>query len=183
MIFKIMSTIAKTLATNLKGCMSVDIEITNLTDAYCLTDPNGKCYRPPQPSVRPQKTEECSFCKTTISVMGTVGVLTYDLFKRQGGCTKEKVAIMFSVPYNYIKYENCLAIGIYADDKKCDEALYKEMYYDHEKSDSEKHGFVRKKAEDGGLNFKGSSLDIKATMSPVEQSVMKVEVWDKPRDD
>ncbi|TNN24241.1 hypothetical protein EYF80_065636 [Liparis tanakae] len=144
---------------------------------------NGDCDSPPQPTVRPQQTEVCSFSRTSGEYTGVKGLLTYDLFKRQCGSAKEMVVIMFSVPFDRIQDKNCLAIGIYADDKECDEALYKEMYNDDPKSDSEKHGFASQEADGCIVIFKGRRFHIKATMSPVGGSVLKVEVWDKPQDD
>jgi len=124
--------------------------------------------------VRPLKTEVCNFSKSSGKVTGAVGVMTYDLFKRQNDSASEKLAIMFSVPYDNSTYKNWLAIAIYAADKKCDEALYKEMYYNEEPE-----GFVREEAKGCGLTFEGQQLDIKATMSPMGRSMLKVEVWDK----
>ncbi|TNN33139.1 DELTA-sagatoxin-Srs1a [Liparis tanakae] len=147
-----MSESAEALAANLKSSRNVTIEITNLTNTYCLIDPN----------------------KSSGKASGAVGVLTYDLFERHNGSASEKLAIMFSVPYDNSSYKNWLAIAIYAADKKCDEDLYKEMYYDKEPT-----AFVREEAKGCGLTFEGHKLDIKATMSPLGRSMLKVEVWDK----
>lgn len=103
-----------------------------------------------------------------------MGVLTYDLFERHSNIAKETVAIMFSVPYDYNMYKNWMAVGIYSQGKECNEALYKEMYYN-----KEQQGFIRAEANGCDMTYEGSSLDIKATMSPTGRSIMKVEVWDK----
>ncbi|XP_071318298.1 DELTA-stichotoxin-Hcr4a-like [Trachinotus anak] len=174
-----MSESAETLAANLTSRRNVTIEITNLTNNYCLLDPkvyleSGNCHSPPQPTVRPLKTELCNFTKTSAKASGAVGVLTYDLFERHSNCAKETVAIMFSVPYDYNMYKNWLAVGIYNQGKECNEALYKEMYYN-----KDQQGFVRDKANGCGITYEGSSLDIKATMSPMGRAILKVEVWDK----
>lgn len=116
----------------------------------------------------------CNFTKTSAKASGAVGVLTYDLFERNSGKAREKVAIMFSVPYDYNMYKNWLALGIYGEDKEVDEGLYKEMYYN-----KEQQGFVREEAKGCGLTYEGSALDIKATMSPLGKAILKVEVWDK----
>lgn len=135
---------------------------------------SGNCHNPPQPTVRPLKTELCNFTKSSAKASGAVGVLTYDLFERQSNSAKETVAIMFSVPYDYNMYKNWLALGVYNQGKECNEALYKEMYYN-----KEQQGFVREEAKGCGLTFEGKKLDIKATMSPLGRAILKVEVWDK----
>ncbi|KAF1373508.1 hypothetical protein PFLUV_G00239610 [Perca fluviatilis] len=174
-----MSESAEEVAANLKSRRNVTIEITNLTNNYCLIEPrvfleSGCCVSPPQPTVRPLKTEVCNFSKTSAKATGAVGVLTYDLFERNSNSAKEKIAIMFSVPYDYNVYKNWMALGIYNVDKECNEALYKEMYYSKEQT-----GFVRQEARGSGLTFEGKTLDIKATMSPMGKAMLKLEVWDK----
>lgn len=124
--------------------------------------------------MRPLKTEVCNFCKAAAKTTGTVGVLTYDLFERQANCATEKLAIMFSVPFDYNMYKNWFAVGIYSLGKECNESLYKEMYYN-----KEQQGFVREEAKGSGITYQGLRLDIKATMSPLGRAIMKVEVWDK----
>ncbi|XP_056286451.1 DELTA-stichotoxin-Hmg2b-like [Pseudoliparis swirei] len=185
-----MSESAEASATDLANLgigRSVEIEITNQTNVSSLINPgfylfSGNCQIPPQPTVSPQKAEMCKFSMVTGLARGAVGVLTYD-FKRQSDTPNEKLAIMFSVPFNYIADKNILAIGIYAGDKECNKALYNEMYYGVPYHDKEMHGFVRKAAKEGSLTFEGCRFHIKAIMSPVGGSVLKVEVWDKPRDD
>lgn len=124
--------------------------------------------------MRPLKTEVCNFSKSGGKASGAVGVLTYDLFWRNSNNAKEKLAIMFSVPYDYNMYKNWFAIGIFPQSKECNEDLYKNMYYD-----KEQNGFKRLEANGCDLTFEGKTLDIKATMSPLGRSIMKVEVWEK----
>lgn len=137
---------------------------------------NGETYNPPQPTVRSLMTECCTFTKSSSSATGTVGVLMYDLSESSRRTATESLAIMFSVPWDYNLYKNWFAVGIYNKGRACDEALYKEMYY--EKNQKE-HGFVREEAVGSGINYVGSYLDVKATMNPLENAIMKVEVWDK----
>ncbi|XP_068455403.1 DELTA-thalatoxin-Avl1a-like [Clinocottus analis] len=174
-----MSESAEAMAANMKSRRNITIEITNLTSGYCLIDPkvyldSGNCHSPPQPTVRPLKTEVCNFSKSSGKATGAVGVMTYDLFQRSSNSAREKLAIMFSVPYDNNMYKNWLALAIYGMDKECDKKLYKEMY-----DTKEPQGFVREEAKGCGLTFEGGSLDIKATMSPLGRCMMKVEVWDK----
>ncbi|KAM4525744.1 DELTA-stichotoxin-Hcr4a-like [Fundulus diaphanus] len=174
-----MSESAETLAANLKSRRNVTVEITNLTSEYCLINPkvfldSGCISSPPQPTIRPLKTEVCNFSKISAKPTGAVGVLTYELFRRGTNSAKEIIAIMFSVPYDMNMYKNWFAVGIYNQGKECNEGLYKEMYYNKEQK-----GFVRQEASGCGLNFDGNSLEIKATMSPTGKSMMKLEIWDK----
>uniref|UniRef100_A0A3Q3GSS2 DELTA-stichotoxin-Hmg2b-like n=1 Tax=Kryptolebias marmoratus TaxID=37003 RepID=A0A3Q3GSS2_KRYMA len=172
-----MSESAEALAANLKSRRNVTIEVTNLTNNYCLINPvfldSGYVHSPPQPTVRPLKTEVCNFSKHGGKATGAVGVLTYDLFERHSNCAREVVAIMFSVPYDYNMYKNWHAIGIYSQDKECNEGLYKEMYYN-----KDQQGFKRQEATGCDLTYEGQSLDIKATMSPMGRAILKVELWD-----
>lgn len=135
---------------------------------------NGEISNPPQPTVRPQKTEVCTFGKTSSQATGSVGVMTYDLFERHRKDYIETMAIMFSVPWDYNLYKNWFAVGIYPKGKECDSALYKEMYYQ-----KNQQGFVREEANGSGINHDGSYLDLRATMCPLGKAIIKVEVWDK----
>lgn len=116
----------------------------------------------------------CNFGKGKAKATGAVGVLTYDLFKRELNRADETLAIMFSVPYDYNMYKNWFALGIYKKGKECNESLFKEMYYNKEQV-----GFIRVEAKGSDLTFEGGSLDIKGTMSPLGRAIMKVEIWDK----
>lgn len=135
---------------------------------------SGNCHSPPQPIVSPLKTEVCNFSKTAGKASGAVGVLTYDVLERGKTKATERVAIMFSVPYDYNFYENWAAIGIYDVSKECDEKLYKEMYYN-----KEQQNFVREKGNGCCLKFEGKDLVVMCTMSPMGRAIMKVELWKK----
>ncbi|XP_022062081.1 DELTA-stichotoxin-Hcr4a-like [Acanthochromis polyacanthus] len=174
-----MSDSAEALAASQTSRRNITIEITNLTNNYCLIDPkvyldSGDVHSPPQPTIRPQMTKLCNFDKIKSKSTGAVGVLTYDLFERQSNSAREKVAIMFSVPFDYNFYKNWFALGLYPKDTECDEKLYKDMY-----NNKEPKAFVRQESNGSGLTFEGSSLDIKGTMSPTGRCIMKVEIWDK----
>uniref|UniRef100_A0AAV2LIM4 Uncharacterized protein n=1 Tax=Knipowitschia caucasica TaxID=637954 RepID=A0AAV2LIM4_KNICA len=150
----VMTESAEAVAAALSSRRSVTIEITNLSGNYCLINPKvylekGSIPVPPQPTVRPLKTEK-----------------RHDFI--------ETVAIMFSVPYDGNMYKNWFALGIYPKGTECNEALYKKMYYD-----KEPQGFVRMEAVGSGITFEGSYLDVKTTMSPLGRAIMKVEIWDK----
>ncbi|KAK9535394.1 hypothetical protein VZT92_007777 [Zoarces viviparus] len=176
-----MTESAEAVAADVRSKRSVTIEIGNVTNNYCLINPkvyleNGETYNPPQPTVRPLKTEVCTFSKSGGKATGSIGVLTYDLFERSQNDYIETLAIMFSVPWDYNLYKNWFAVGLYKKGRNCDKALYKEMYYEKKQHEL---GFVREEAVGSGINYVGQYLDVKATMSPLENSIMKVEVWDK----
>ncbi|CAJ1076157.1 DELTA-stichotoxin-Hcr4a-like [Xyrichtys novacula] len=172
---------AEAVTAHVDSKRSVTIEITNITGNYCLFNPkvfldNGEVYSCPQPSVRPQKTEVCTFSKSSSKATGSVGVLTYDLFEMSRNDYIESLAIMFSVPWDYNLYKNWFAVGIYKKGRECDEALFKEMYYEKKQQE---HGFVREEATGSSINYVGNYLDVKATMGPLANATMKVELWDK----
>ncbi|XP_054625417.1 DELTA-sagatoxin-Srs1a-like [Dunckerocampus dactyliophorus] len=173
-----MTESAEALSANQKSRRNVTIEITNLTSQYCLMNPkvyldSGNCHSPPQPTVRPLKTEVCNFTKSAAATSGTVGVLTYEIFEAHKSSPLEKLAIMFSVPFNYNLYKNWLGVGLYPTGRDTDEKLYKEMYYDKDQK-----SFVREEAKGCCVDFHDSKMDIKVTMSPMGRAIMKVEVWD-----
>lgn len=170
---------AEAVAADVDRKRSVTIEISNVTKNYCLINPrvyldNGESYNPPQPTVRPQMTEVCTFTKSSAKATGSVGVLTYDLLEKSQNDFIETVAIMFSVPWDYNLYKNWFGVGIYPKGRNCDNNLFKEMYYE-----KNQQNFAREQANGSGINYVGSYLHIKATMCPLAKAVMKVEVWDK----
>ncbi|XP_068606374.1 actinoporin-like protein [Brachionichthys hirsutus] len=174
-----MTESAEAVAADIDSKRSITIEISNFTPNYCLFNPkvyldNGETYNPPQPSVRPLKVEVCTFTKSGGEATGSVGVLTYDLFERSRNAHSETLAIMFSVPWDYNLYKNWFAVGVYDKSQNADEELFKEMYYGKTQD-----RFVRDAASGSGISHVGRELDIRATMNPLANSIMKVEVWDK----
>ncbi|KAG7488330.1 hypothetical protein MATL_G00032670 [Megalops atlanticus] len=161
------------------GDRSVSIHLTNHTKTYILVNPqvythSGYCYNPPQPTVKEGIREICSFTKTTGTACGAVGVLTYDI---ANDCRKtlKRLAIMFSVPFDYSYYENWFALGFFGTDRACDESLYKLMYNENDGT------FTRTKAL--GTENSHTSTDkkytLRGTMTPMAKAVLKVEVWEE----
>ncbi|XP_042074539.1 bryoporin-like isoform X2 [Haplochromis burtoni] len=147
--------VSATLTTN-RNCT---IEITNVSGSYCLINPkvymkSGFCQHPPQPTIRTTKTEVCSFTKDDNTATGAVGILTYDLFHMQSRVCSERMAIMFSVPF--------------------DKQLYDRMYDGKDLSN-----FTRSEANGCGLEYKATYVDLRATMSTVGKAMVKVELYDK----
>ncbi|KAK7940582.1 hypothetical protein WMY93_003908 [Mugilogobius chulae] len=166
--------VSATLTTN-RNCT---IEITNVSAHFCLINPrvymeSGFSHHPPQPTVRTTKTEVCSFTKDDNTATGSVGLLTYDLFHMKGRTCSERMAIMFSVPYDRNLYKNKLAIGLFEHTRECDRNLYTLMYEGKDMSN-----FARCENDGSGLVHQGPYVDVRATMSTVGKAILKVELYD-----
>uniref|UniRef100_A0A672FE88 Actinoporin-like protein n=1 Tax=Salarias fasciatus TaxID=181472 RepID=A0A672FE88_SALFA len=151
------------------------IIITNGCSSFSLSNPrwymdSGSCASPFPPTIRSNALESAVFIKTPNTARGAVGVVTYDLLNNDNKQSREKIAIMFSNPYDFNLYSNWYAVGIFHKSKECDEHLYHEMY--NETSDS----FIRSKPDGRVLSYRGKEVTIKATMSDAYQPVMKVEL-------
>ncbi|KAI4798561.1 hypothetical protein KUCAC02_021959 [Chaenocephalus aceratus] len=155
---------------------SCGIEIENEC-AYTFVNPrmytfSGFCATPFPPTVAPGASGNAVFTKSPSKYAGSVGVFTYDLNKDEKQAA-EKIAIMFSVPWDFNKYKNWYAVGVFDVCTECDEALYKQMYYDKETT------FRRQTADGSSLTHVGVHITIKATMSDAYQPVIKVQVTQK----
>ncbi|KAL7378365.1 hypothetical protein ABVT39_012476 [Epinephelus coioides] len=167
--------VSATLTTN-RNCT---MEITNVSSNYCLANPkvymsSGFSHHPPQPTVRPNMTEVCSFIKDDNTATGAVGLLIYDLFHMQSRVCSERVAIMFSVPYDHNLYKNRLAVGVFEHSRACDKHLYDQMY-----DGKDLTGFTRSETHGCGLEYKATYVEVRATMSSIGKAIVKVELYDK----
>ncbi|XP_036944943.1 bryoporin-like [Acanthopagrus latus] len=167
--------VSATLSTN-RNCT---IEITNVSANYCLINPkvymsSGYCHHPPQPTIRTTKTEVCSFTKDDNTATGAVGLLTYDLFHMQSRVCSDRVAIMFSVPFDHNLYKNRLAVGVVEQSRDCDKHLYDQLYDGKDLSN-----FTRSEQHGAGLLYRATYVDLRATMSSVGKAIVKVELYDK----
>lgn len=135
---------------------------------------SGFCQHPPQPTVRTAKTEVCSFTKDDNTATGAVGLMTYDLFHMQTRVCSNRMAIMFSVPFDHNLYKNRLAVGVVEHSQACDKQLYNQLYDGKDFSN-----FVRSDANGCGLEFKATYVDLRATMSSTGKAIVKVELYDK----
>lgn len=129
---------------------------------------------PPQPTIRTTKTELCSFTKDDNTATGAVGVLTYELVNMQSRQCSGLMAVMFSVPFDYIIYKNWLGVGIFEATRACDKKLFDLMYEGKDFT-----SFVRQEANGSGVIFKGGALDVRATMSDEGKAIVKLELYDK----
>ncbi|KAM3599069.1 uncharacterized protein V6R79_026272 [Siganus canaliculatus] len=134
---------------------------------------SGICEDPLPPSLGPSESGSALFKKTPYAATGDVGVLTYDLKNASGELMQEKMAVMFSNPYDFNLYSNWFAVGFFDRSRVCDYSLYDEMYNGSETT------FVRGKAG-RSLIYKGQHVTINASMSDTYTPVIKLEVEDKP---
>lgn len=135
---------------------------------------SGFCQHPPQPTIPAMKSGVCSFVKDEDCPTGAVGVLTYDLFHAHITSCSERLAVMFSVPYDYNLYENRLAVGVFEQSRACDEKLYELMYDGQDCSN-----FVRSEKSGSGLEYVALNVDLRATMSSIGKAIIKMELYDK----
>lgn len=155
------------------------IEIINACKEYSLTNPrmhlfSGQCAIPQSPFVASGTSDVSMFVKTPNTACGSVGVITYDLQNNKTQLSKRKMAVLFSVPYDFNLFSNIYAVGIYDVSRECDRALYDEMISGSNAS------FVKKKAaESGSLIYQGAAFTIMATMSDAYQPVLKLRLVQK----
>ncbi|XP_029995909.1 DELTA-alicitoxin-Pse1b-like [Sphaeramia orbicularis] len=153
-----------------------NVEITNACKKYSLCNPrmhlySGQCVIPQSPFVDSGTSDVAVFVKTPNAARGSVGIITYDLQNNKTKKSCMKMAVMFSVPYDFNIYSNVYAVGIFDKRKECNKALYNEMM------DGSPATFARKEArEPGSLIYKGGTFTIMATMSDAYQPVIKLRI-------
>ncbi|KAM4717163.1 DELTA-sagatoxin-Srs1a-like [Anableps anableps] len=153
------------------------VEIQNKTSSFTLCEPlvhlfSGNCECPLPPTLRPSESGTALFVKKSHTACGSVAVFTYDILQESTRQNRGRLAVMFSVPYDFNIYSNWYAVGAFSKDKLCDEELYREMYY------ASQRGFVRGKAKGPSLTHKAGHVTIRASMSDSYQPVLKVELCD-----
>ncbi|KAF4084335.1 hypothetical protein AMELA_G00127560 [Ameiurus melas] len=169
-------TSIENISRNIDTIRNVSIQITNFSDMYTLANPrvhtsSGYCLNPPQPTIAKKTSESCSFTKTPYAVRGSVGVLTYAILTDERQRVGELV-IMFSVPYDYIQYNNHLGLGICEEEISCvDHVLFHQMYYG-------KGPFTATEATGSEIMYSSRGICVKGTMSPAGKAIMKVEFRD-----
>ncbi|XP_071401862.1 DELTA-sagatoxin-Srs1a-like [Centroberyx affinis] len=155
------------------------IEIINISSSFCLVNPkvymnSGFCFNPPQPTLRTNMSEVCSFTKDDNTASGAVGVMTYEMFDMRNRHCNELIAIMFSVPFDYNFFKNWLGVGIFEHTRTCDEKLYDHMYKGKDFTN-----FSRHEADGTGVMYAGRAVDLRATMSSEGRAIIKLELYDK----
>ncbi|XP_026187418.1 bryoporin-like [Mastacembelus armatus] len=154
------------------------IELKNNCKCYSLCNPrmyfeSGGCAVPPSPFIESSTSDMIQFCKTPHAARGAVGVFTYELLHNDTNQHTEKIAVMYSVPYDFSQYSNWYAVGVFDKSKECDRDLYYNMYNNEDSS------FIRAKASDPCLIYEGKHVTIRASMSDTYQPIMKLHVTDK----
>ncbi|XP_073720661.1 tereporin-Ca1-like [Misgurnus anguillicaudatus] len=167
------------VSANIDRIRSCTIEINNMSDVYCLNNPkvytcSGSCWHPPQPTISSKNTGVCAFTKIAFTAFGVVGVLTYDLFHMENQECTDRMAILFSVPFNGF-FDNIFGIGVIRTDRDCNEALYEKMYYESDNS------FIRGRAKVSGITYNAQRVKLEATMSNVGKAIIKLEIHDRLR--
>ncbi|XP_066507591.1 DELTA-stichotoxin-Hcr4a-like [Hoplias malabaricus] len=174
----LLGTTIEQISSNVDTNRNVAIQISNFSTKYILKNPrvftsSGYSHSPPQPTVRKGTMESCSFTKNPEKAYGCVGVLTYDVCTNNKSDAVCRLAIMFSVPYNYTRYENWFALGIFDANRGCDESLFNLMYY-------ESGGpFIRDNCSGNEQKYSNTNLIVKGTMSPRAKAILKMELWEK----
>ncbi|CAK6979567.1 DELTA-stichotoxin-Hmg2b-like [Scomber scombrus] len=115
------------------------IEISNECAKFSLCNPrmhivSGSCAIPLLPLIGPSRSDTALFIKTPNTARGSVGVFTYDLQKTDADQPKKKIAVMFCVPYDFTRYSNLYAVGIFDKSRDCNYDLYYKMYNNTDKS-------------------------------------------------
>ena len=131
---------------------------------------SGCCAIPLSPLIQPCDSDMVQFIKTPHTARGSAAVFTYDLQRKDTDKPTEKIAVMFSVSYDFNLYSNKYAVGIVEMSKKCDYDLYSEMYSGTDEA------FMRGKASGPYLIYKGKQVTIMAAMSDTYQPVIKLQV-------
>ncbi|XP_034751122.1 bryoporin-like [Etheostoma cragini] len=131
----------------------------------CQYTQSGGCTQHPSLQIGPHSSGSALFTKTPHAARGSVGILTYDLQD-----SALKIAVLFSVPYDYNLYSNVYAVGIFDKSQECNYDLYYKMLYDPPTT------FVRGEAKGPSLTYKGDGVTIVATMTDLCEAVINVEV-------
>ncbi|XP_058510143.1 DELTA-sagatoxin-Srs1a-like [Solea solea] len=165
--------IAKAVPTH-RQC---NIEIENNSCNYTLQNPRmytrrGRCSKPLPPTIGQSSSGEVEFKKTPNMACGSVGIFTYDLVDKETTAASEQIAVLFKVPFDHNRKSNKYAVGVFDIGKTCNRDLFQEM---SKKMDTV---FVRGKAKENGLSYRGDHVTIMATMSDCHTPVIKVEVSD-----
>ncbi|XP_065133347.1 tereporin-Ca1-like [Paramisgurnus dabryanus] len=171
---------AESVSANINTYRNCTIEINNMSNVYNLINPHfytysGYCCHPPQPTISSKKTGVCAFSKTPHTACGSVGVMTYNLFHMEKQVCTERIAILFSVPYNYNHFVNVFGVGVFDITCECNHGLYNYMYYG-----KDSRQFTSVTADVSGITFNAQTVELRATMSNVGKAIIKLEIVDIP---
>ncbi|XP_030294129.1 DELTA-sagatoxin-Srs1a-like [Sparus aurata] len=158
------------------GHRQCTIEVTNKSSHYTLCYVgvyinSGFCATPLPLKIKPSSSGNALFSKTGGTVRGAVGVFTYDLYNKSKGQTAGRIAVMFSVPFNFNLYDNWYAVGVFEKSRACNYDLYYQMYY------YTGNMFTREIAGNGIERMNGP-VAITASMTNSYQPILSLEVRD-----
>ncbi|XP_056465351.1 DELTA-sagatoxin-Srs1a-like isoform X2 [Gadus chalcogrammus] len=167
---------------------SCDVEVINSCDSIILSQPqvyleSGRTRVPLPLNIRSKSKGSAKFVKTSGTATGSVCTFTYNLLKEHKKSHKDpnndqlKLAVMFSVPFDRVLYENLFAIGLFDSKTNCNYDFYKRMYYGSDPR------FVRGKGGGSSLQYDGEYVVIQANMSSTGETLMRVEVIDQQKPD
>ncbi|XP_008293034.1 cytolysin Src-1-like isoform X2 [Stegastes partitus] len=150
------------------------VKITNKSK-YTLSRPRVYVYHgyydaALPPTLSRGDSGQALFKKTAHRATGAVGVFTYELDADCADKDVRKVAVMFSVPFDFNFYENWFAVGVFDKLRNCDHHLYEEMYYYTQSR------FVRGSANGERLTHSDDDVNISATMTDTYQPTLVVEL-------
>ncbi|XP_066507412.1 uncharacterized protein [Hoplias malabaricus] len=172
----LLGTSVEKISKSINTDRNVTINICNYSEKYILRNPrvftsSGYGHDPPQPTIRKNTSEACSFTKNPNKLYGCTGVLTYDVAVDEDCPAICCIAIMFSVPHYYRQYQNWFALGIFNPNHPCDKALFNQMY-------NNSGPFVRDDCSGSEVRYEKHAIELKGTMSPRAKAISKIELWD-----
>ncbi|KAF1380100.1 hypothetical protein PFLUV_G00182980 [Perca fluviatilis] len=152
-----------------RQCYITVINYSSLStlDSPCQYTATGGCTQTTPQLIGAQSSGSELFTKTPFTAQGSVGVMTYDLQH-----SPYKIAVMFSVPFDYNLYSNMYAVGIFDKSQECNYDLYYQMYYGPLTT------FVRGEAKGPSLTYKRDHVTVMATMTDFSEAVINVGVKD-----
>uniref|UniRef100_A0A8C3SFQ3 Uncharacterized protein n=1 Tax=Chelydra serpentina TaxID=8475 RepID=A0A8C3SFQ3_CHESE len=159
----------------------VGIQITNNTRDVTLENPRTYCFSgraliDPVTRILPGKSGSSVFVKTSYSARGSVGVLSYE-------SEAFTLAIMFSNPFDRLLYSTEFAIELFGGRKHFHsmERLYHYMYDDGPPYMSKTYRRVKLEIQEGQLEVINEEIQVTATMSSFDKSIIKVQIEQKDR--
>ncbi|XP_023969707.2 deep sea actinoporin Cjtox II-like [Chrysemys picta bellii] len=159
----------------------VGIEIINNTRNVTLENPRTYCFSgrsaiDPVSRIPPGSSGSSVFVKTSYTARGSVGVLSYE-------SNAFTLAIMFSNPFDRVLYSSEFAIQIFTGRKHFHsmEHLYNYMYSDGPPYTCESYRKVKLEVMEGKLEVTNEEIQVTASMSSKDKSIIKVQIEQKDR--
>ncbi|XP_030296516.1 bryoporin-like [Sparus aurata] len=156
------------------------IQITNKSCHYTLRYVgvhlvSGFCARPLPLKIKPGycycSSGSALFSKTAGAARGAAAVFSYDLYNKSTGRSDGRIAVMFSVPFDFNLYSSWYAVGVFDKSTTCDSDLYNQMY------NSTGHMFTRA-AAGHRLDHDSDQVSITALMTISSQTILSLQVRD-----